>query len=450
MEKIHSTKFGTIGLLIIILISLFLISFVSALDLRQVYNPFTQRLDYIQSPNFTGENITVDNLDVFVNLTVQDSITSGNVFTNFLQSITALFTGDVQMNKNLNVTGNVTSDYFYGQPIEGGIDNGIIQADEIDSSGNLNISHFAGLNISYPNMTVRLVSTITGEEIYCNLPKTNVIVPDNAHTAYYVDTNCVVQNIPLSSFVDATLNNPGNAPIFHVMSHSGQIEIHQGLPILNRAYLRSRILAFKTINLDVISGLSFVEEGNLNFTINLGEYVFVDSAVETTIQNLSDDAILEVFYRDGGVYQYNDYSGSTQTGMNLTSCEDASQDLVECSLPTRYRRYFLFLTGYINGDDDTELHQRLARNDITYANLADCVNTVDNPLVYELPDIYTFTAVPLFAYCGQGTDTTFDGSFIDLRTVQSGLAGSDIDTSIFLTRLDTIILFLTERFVQAK
>ncbi len=67
MEKIHLTKYGTIELLTVILISLLLISFVSAITFKQVYNPFTRQLDYYRNGNFSGENITVD--FIFGNLT---------------------------------------------------------------------------------------------------------------------------------------------------------------------------------------------------------------------------------------------------------------------------------------------------------------------------------------------------------------------------------------------
>jgi len=379
--------------------------------------------------NETRLNDTIENV-------INDNGLGGNVSWNeSYANLIYLNLSGKNANQNINISPyNLTADYIYGQPIQGGIDNGIIDATERDDSGNLNLTHIAGLDVSYPNMTVRLVSTITGEEVYCFLINNTVTVPDDAHTAYYVDTNCDLQDIPVSSFVDASLNNHGKVPVFHVMAHSGEIEVHQGLPILNKVYLRSRILSFKTINLDVISGLILIKEGALNFTITSGEYVFIDNAVSTTVQNLTDGAILEVFYRDGGNYQYEEYSGDTQTGLNLTSCEDASQNLVTCSSPTKYRRYFIFLTGYENGDDDTEIHQRLAKDDVTYSNIGDCLNTVDNPLTYELPDIYTYTAIPLYAYCGQANDDSFDGSFIDLKIVKSSSAGADIDTSIFLTK----------------
>ncbi|KKL81578.1 hypothetical protein LCGC14_1993410, partial [marine sediment metagenome] len=58
-----------IGLLIIILISIFLIGSTSAIKFRQIYNPFTRTLDYYHTANFTGENITAGSIIVSGNVT---------------------------------------------------------------------------------------------------------------------------------------------------------------------------------------------------------------------------------------------------------------------------------------------------------------------------------------------------------------------------------------------
>jgi len=335
--------------------------------------------------------------------------------------------------RNLSVEGNISvGEYFYGQPLEGGIDGGIVWAAEVDGFGQLNLSHVSGLDITYPDMTVRIVTTPDGDEKYCNIPGDTVTVNNNAHEAYVVSgTDCSISVVPVATFVDAVINQAGNTPIFHVMAHGGEIKVHQGMPIQNRNYIRGRILSLKTINLDVVSGLSLTEEENLDFTIHSGEYVFVDQIVDTSTQNITDGAVLELFGRDGGNYFYDD----SENGLNLTTCEDGSENQVECSLTSRYRRYFIFIGGYQDGDDETHLHQRLALDDINYATIANCLNTEINPITYDLPDIFTFTAVPLFAYCLQAkNDELSDGAIIDLRTVQTGQASGGIDTSVFLTK----------------
>jgi len=376
----------------------------------------TSSFDDLTNVVFYNESLLNDSyLRVGQNITFPDDLTNV-AFTNGSETF----------------TGNLTVDeYFYGQPTRGGIDGGIIWAAEIDDYGNLNLTHGTGLNLGYPNMTIRIVSTPEGDEKYCNISEAVVSVPDNAHTAYIVNSNCVVANIPVANFVDAVINQAGNTPIFHVMAHDGEIEVHQGIPIQNRIYIRSRLLNFKTINLDVVSGMSLTEENLLNFTINSGEYIFVDNVVDATTQNITKNATLEVFFRDGGTYMYDEYN----SGLNLTSCEDASENLITCSNPTKYRRYFIFLTGYVNAGDDTEVHQRLASDATYYNNLADCLNTEVNSITYDLPTIYDFTAVPLYAYCGQTNDASLsEGAFIDLRTVQTGQASGGIDTSVFLTK----------------
>ncbi len=503
------TKFGMIGIqliltlkmkkkIIFLVLLILLLSFsVSGLSLKSIFNPYTQRLDYIRTANFSGENFTAFNITAEGYFEGDGSLLtgisgSGDGFTNWINlmlwnqtklnetyaqnesvvdiwayfgnyvsstSLNATYalndtltdyvnwvkgnltyvnkSGD-RMTGNLDVSGNITVDeYIFGQPLEGGVSNGIIWAAEIDGFGQLNLSHEEGTReITYPDMTVRIVSTPDGNEKYCDIPGAMVEVTDNAHVAYVVDaSDCSLSFVPVSTFVDAGINQAGNIPLFHAMSHNGVTEVHQGMPILNRLYIRSRLLNLKTINLDVISGMGLTKEGLLNFTINLGEYIFIDAPVSSTVQNLSNNATLEIFFRDGGTYEYDEYFGGTQTGLNLTSCEDASQNLVECSAITKYRRYFIFITGYDNSDDDTKLHQRLASDEIYYTTLAGCLNTETNPITYDLPDIYDYTAVPVFAYCGQANDNALsEGAFIDLRTVQTGQASGGIDTSIFLTK----------------
>ena len=60
MEKRHLIKSGIAKIPIVILISLILISLVSAVDFRQIYNPFTRQPDYYRSSNFSGYNLTAD------------------------------------------------------------------------------------------------------------------------------------------------------------------------------------------------------------------------------------------------------------------------------------------------------------------------------------------------------------------------------------------------------
>jgi len=339
-------------------------------------------------------------------------------------------TGPLKIESTLNVTGDITTGgYFLGQPLIGSLDPGIIQSDEISLSGTLNLTHTAGtLDITFPNFKARLVSD-TGVESYCDISGDTVTIPDNAHTAYFLDTSCTLQNTAIENFISGAINAAGNIPIFHAQAQSGKIRIHQGLPIMNRVYIKNRLLNFQTINLDTVEGLGLVKENGLNFTINFGKYVLVDEVVSSTTQSITNGSGLTIFYREGGSYQYD----LSTNGMNLSSCEDASQNVITCSNVNKYRRYYIFLYGYSNGDDDTALGQRLASEEETYNTVADCLNTEVNPITYDIPDIFKYIAVPMHAYCGQASNDEFDGAFIDLRTVQTGSAGSSIDTSVFLT-----------------
>ncbi len=329
--------------------------------------------------------------------------------------------------------GNLTVlEYFKGQPLDGALDSGVIEADELDGDANVNLTHTDGtLNIIYPNMIVRLVTT-SGVVKYCNIVGTTVSVTNNQHSVYYVDNNCAVQETTIANYIATDLSPGGITEIFNAMAHSGDIEVHQGAPIQSKINIKLRKSSFNVANLRTVSGLGIITEGFSNFTIQAGEYIYINDVVDTTIQNMTAGSTFEVVYRDGGTWHYDEYEDETQTGLNLTSCDDGT-DVVTCSNPSKYRRYLIFITGYDIDDDKTEVHQRLADEDTTYANIGGCLNTEVNPITFSLPDLYTYTAVPLYMYCGKAVDTVWTEHFIDLRALQVGTAASDIDTSIFLT-----------------
>jgi len=70
----------------------------------------------------------------------------------------------------------------------------------------------------------------------------------------------------------------------------------------------------------------------------------------------------------------------------------------------------------------------------TYDYMGECLNRVDNPLTFDLPENYEYGFVLLYAYCGQASDSIWDGNFIDLRTTKTKVATGLPDLSIFLTR----------------
>ena len=98
-----------------ILLSLILLSsFLMAVDLRTTYNPFTGKLDFFQTSNFTGENITADNIDITGNLTLGEKITFafGEIIDNLVDGWIRI-TGNLNVTNNLSVDGNVTANAYF-------------------------------------------------------------------------------------------------------------------------------------------------------------------------------------------------------------------------------------------------------------------------------------------------------------------------------------------------
>ncbi len=344
------------------------------------------------------------------------------------------WTNGTEANFTNVVADNVTvNEYFYGQPLDGSLDSGIIWAVAFDENANLNLSHTSGtLNIAYPNFIVRLVNS-SGNVQYCNIPGATVAVTDEQHSVYYVDANCDVQSTAITNYIITDLSPGGITEFFNAMAHSGDVEVHLGAPLQSKINIKTRKASFNVAHLRTTSGLNIITEIFSNFTISIGEYVFINDIMTTTVQNHTNGSTLEIVYRDGGAWKLDEVSDKTQTGLNLTSCDDGT-DVVTCTNTNRFRRYFIFVTGFEELDDETEIHQRLADEDTTYMNVGSCLDVIANPVSYSIPDFYDYTAVPLYMYCGRAVDTTWTTNFIDLRTFQVGAAASEVDTSIFLTK----------------
>ena len=111
MEKILLTKSGIVLILTLMIISLSLIPFVSALDLRQIYNPFTRQLDYYRGSNWTGENITVDNLKGIKKITFAFGEMIDNLVDGWIRITGGLnITGPVEIHNNVSMQGNWIKD----------------------------------------------------------------------------------------------------------------------------------------------------------------------------------------------------------------------------------------------------------------------------------------------------------------------------------------------------
>jgi len=173
MEKIHLTKNGLKGILSIILISFLLISFVSAIDLKHIYNPFTRQLDIYSGPNLTGENLTADyfigdgsqlenvsanssnywdGLDTFNSTQMENNGGILNILEGWLNGLFCKLTG-CSMTGNLITTGNITADTYFGDGsqltgISGGEDvyvneSGDTMTGDLKLQDNVNISDTA-------------------------------------------------------------------------------------------------------------------------------------------------------------------------------------------------------------------------------------------------------------------------------------------------------------------
>jgi len=366
--------------------------------------------------------------------------------TNFLKSVTNISTkdfrikgkitsddtvfidDDLNISEDLKVTGNITTDsYFSGQPVKGYLGSGIIWAEEVDDSGNLNVSILAGLDVEYPAFTMRLVKTDNTEK-YCNISSGSLTVPDETHSVYYIDNDCNIQNTAIQNYITTELSPGGIADFFNVISHSGAIEILEGVGLMNKEDIKIRKNTFKLSSLDVISGFGLTEENFPNISIGSGEYSYVNEIFATTSQNNSAGDTIELAYRQGGVWQYSD-----ETGLNLTWCDDGT-DSYSCTNVNKYRRYFIGILGRNDTTDTTELHQLAASETETYSNLGNCLDIVSSPLSFDLPSNYEYGFVLLYAYCGKPSDTGWTGEFMDLRTTRTGIATGLPDLSIFLTK----------------
>jgi len=177
------------------------------------------------------------------------------------------FNSEVEVNKEMEleegvglwVKNNIVADgYFYGQPLDGAIGSGILNASSLKvHCGSVNVSDEGGLNVWYPDMKIKIWNY--GQNIYCNIPADTVAVPDNAHTVYYVDSNCVVQNTDWATYFSKDLNPPNFVRIFDVYTNNGDIGFLKGGSVLGLKQLRedfSKINCQRSGHLSICDGLT--------------------------------------------------------------------------------------------------------------------------------------------------------------------------------------------------
>ena len=331
---------------------------------------------------------------------------------------------NISTNYNVEIDGiniTLTSGFWGGQPLDGGLGSGIIWSDYIDEQGLLNVSVVSGLTIAYPNFTVRLARTDNTIK-YCNITfDDGVIVPDDQHTVFYVDNSCVVKNATMAAYIATDLSPGGITDFFNVMSHDGAIDVVKGTTVMNKGEIQTRKKILSVDHLKIVSGLNVVTDTFPSYTQRSGTYLYIRTVVESTAQNVSTDDV-RFMYHTGG-----EWDSKVIQGINLTHCDDGD-DLAPCS-DNRYRRYLMYSTGH---DAGTTAHLLAAEDATTYLTVAECLNTEAHPISYTLPSYADYTAVVHHIYCGRRDDLVWTTNFLDLRVGTFGF-GAVPDLSIFLT-----------------
>lgn len=317
------------------------------------------------------------------------------------------------------ITGNLTvTGYINGQPISGSIGSGIIWAKNLTTRATLRVNYTDGLlRVTYPDFIVRLVKTDL-TTTYCNISGATVTPPDNQQSSYYIDQNCAVQVDTTDNYIKKDISLGGITDFMEVMTHKGEVESLAGVSLLQKVEVKDKQLFLRAINLNIIGGFAIHPQSTFKkLYLDSGEYQFIRDIVKTSPVNLSKTGTEIEFVYHTGATTWNFADG---TELNTTNC-DTGTALAACSPTTKYRRHFIFMIGYNNSVDSSELHQLAPLQDRYYSTIAECLDTITNPLTYTLPDEYKYTAVMLYAYCARVTDSSWaTGNFIDLRTVKQG------------------------------
>jgi len=364
-------------------------------------------------------NLDVNSADYWDSLNTPSDISTGDLTDDNTYVQVA---GDI-------ITGNLTIDgYIDGQPIDGALGSGVIWSDDIDSEANINLT-ISGLDITYPNMIVRLVTT-AGGTTDCNISSGTKTLSNNIHYVFYVDSDCTMKNTTFSNYLNTALSPGGQTDIFDAVASEGNVGIYKGATVANKETIKVRKAILNIVHLNILSGM------NLNFDTtfpevyqNTGEYVYIRTIVDTSVQNSTTDGINQIGHSGG------EWVHRSQTGLNLTYCDNTT-DLIEC--PTNvFRRYIIYTVGRSDGTDTTSLHMLAPlTTDTTYATMANCLNVVENPISYTLPNFAKYVAVPTYAYCEKRDDSAWRAGWIDLRQATGG-AGALPDISNFLTKETT-------------
>jgi len=347
-------------------------------------------------------------------------------FTNQSQS----FNGTQTINGALNVSGNITGEnittrgYFEGQPIDGSIGSGILNASKLKTHcGCINASNEGGLDVKYPDMEIRIWNY--GESIHCTITEDTITVPDESHQVYYVNSTCDIANVTWTTYFEQDLNPPNFVRIFDVFTAEGIIELIKGGSVLG---LDSKKSTWSNVNcgggghLAVCDGIDVEENTFPEINQTLGHYDYIKTIV-TSQKRTSTYQGIHLVHHIGG-----DWTHSNNTALNLTSCDDGT-DLIDCS-DNKVRRYIVYSIGW---GANTKIHQLAPLDTETYLNLGDCVDLESNPQSQIIPSQEDGVAVIHHIFCAKrDSDEWSDGAWVDIRS-NGGGAGASPDLSIFLT-----------------
>jgi hypothetical protein len=330
------------------------------------------------------------------------------------------------INGNLTVK-NLTADYIYSQPLTGMLGSGIIWVNGTNQFAEIQLDCGGDLKCNYSAFKVRLINT-TNDVKYCDIPAGSVTATDNAHNVFYIDNSCAIQKTTIQTYIQTPISPGGIADFGNVIYEGSNSYNSNGIGLENKRIIKLRKLLLQSTgkHLSIINGgFSLQQNTNFDFNITAGQYIYLMDVVSTTFKQASVNKN-EVLYHTGA----GTWAGEDQSALNVSTC-DTGTGIAACSNPTRYRRSFIFMIGYNETTDATQIHQLLPLQSMSYTTIAACLDINTNPITYTLPTFYQYGAVPLYAYCAKATDTTWSAAqLIDLRgSSGGGGSGGQTDTS---------------------
>ncbi len=405
---------------LLILVSIFLISIVSAFNFEDEGLPKLES-GYV-APLFNNSTAFV-NLSNWANVWITNEGDLDNVADiehNWLSNLAWSVAGhtidtNLDMNDN-NITNAdwTNSNYFSGQPIDGSIGSGILNASSLKiHCGCINASDEGGLDVWYPDTLVKIWNY--GTNVYCNIAENTYTVPDDAHTVYYVDSACAVQTATWENYFAQDINSPNYIRLFDVYTNAGDIGVLKGGSVLG---INSRKTKWNSVNceggghLSVCDGMDITQGIFPEVNMSAGHFKYLNSVLISIQRDSNPDGL--------HVICTSDESHTAETEIDIDKCDNG----VSCDAcpDNKFRRYIIGNVGW--GVEHTEIHQLAPLDGDTFNNLIDCINVEKYPLDYTVPSNLNGVFVPLAFYCGRRDDTAWNNGFVDLRLSGGGFGAS--------------------------